>query len=67
MTRVALHPEGVDRNTSPSCEKGDTFVALHPEGVDRNAKLCEMIEIMSASPSTRRAWIEIFCTVAYGL
>ena len=37
--RVALHPEGVDRNLA-----GNDFaallhrVALHPEGVDRNKK-----------------------------
>ena len=35
--KVALHPEGVDRNVEliPTCAL--TFaVALHPEGVDRN-------------------------------
>ena len=33
---VALHPEGVDRNTDV-CEGAPTlYVALHPEGVDRN-------------------------------
>ena len=35
--RVALHPEGVDRNTkSITPWKICLIVALHPEGVDRN-------------------------------
>ena len=33
---VALHPEGVDRNTSASVGMVILVVALHPEGVDRN-------------------------------
>ena len=34
-------------------------VALHPEGVDRNNN-AEVTTVMDfASPSTRRAWIEI--------
>ena len=35
--RVALHPEGVDRNLGAFAmqEEGEK-VALHPEGVDRN-------------------------------
>ena len=35
------------------------FVALHPEGVDRNRLWPIRASVMSASPSTRRAWIEI--------
>ena len=33
---VALHPEGVDRNSDIDNIIFDEFVALHPEGVDRN-------------------------------
>ena len=33
---VALHPEGVDRNTAGERRNGIAKVALHPEGVDRN-------------------------------
>ena len=35
---VALHPEGVDRNSWSFCQKKTEkiIVALHPEGVDRN-------------------------------
>ena len=33
---VALHPEGVDRNTYGATLKNGMVVALHPEGVDRN-------------------------------
>ena len=57
---VALHPEGVDRNSSVgSFDCQGTGVALHPEGVDRNFHgiQCFLIELWS--PSTRRAWIEI--------
>ncbi len=58
---VALHPEGVDRNapvlTARLCCPP---VALHPEGVDRNQRRgVEQIQRNPASPSTRRAWIEI--------
>ncbi len=35
-TRVALHPEGVDRNTILRRAHENQIVALHPEGVDRN-------------------------------
>ena len=61
MDRVALHPEGVDRNLEqdPRAEvRGD--VALLPEGVDRTTTLDESpIAQTDRSPSTRRAWIEI--------
>ena len=33
---VALHPEGVDRNTICATIPLPSCVALHPEGVDRN-------------------------------
>ena len=35
---VALHPEGVDRNSSYAASRASINVALHPEGVDRNLK-----------------------------
>ena len=35
------------------------IVALHPEGVDRNHRLSKVARVVLASPSTRRAWIEI--------
>ena len=34
-------------------------VALHPEGVDRNFNVFVKLTNIRASPSTRRAWIEI--------
>ena len=35
--KVALHPEGVDRNPVVAAHiKAEQDVALHPEGVDRN-------------------------------
>ena len=35
---VALHPEGVDRNTATGAQPIPALsVALHPEGVDRNS------------------------------
>ena len=37
LGEVALHPEGVDRNTPPkNIVIYNPDVALHPEGVDRN-------------------------------
>ena len=36
MPRVALHPEGVDRNEEYYKKAKAAGVALHPEGVDRN-------------------------------
>ena len=57
---VALHPEGVDRNTQ-SCKSLYALckVALHPEGVDRNNPSRTTTATKRLSPSTRRAWIEI--------
>ena|GEM_PF-6663220 len=36
LVAVALHPEGVDRNTATGAQPIPALVALHPEGVDRN-------------------------------
>ena len=62
---VALHPEGVDRNLFAQASPHHFFaVALHPEGVDRNQIPRHLLRFPHASPSTRRAWIEIldaFC------
>ena len=38
VKRVALHPEGVDRNSLAWYALPIERVALHPEGVDRNQK-----------------------------
>ena len=56
---VALHPEGVDRNRFCQNRCGVYQVALHPEGVDRNREKTKEEKLVAASPSTRRAWIEI--------
>ena len=58
-SQVALHPEGVDRNKMRREWLADDFVALHPEGVDRNLWRAYFVKGAKASPSTRRAWIEI--------
>ena len=65
---VALHPEGVDRNQFVQYHVVNTFVvALHPEGVDRNRHfLLLKFKVYPASPSTRRAWIEIGCPPEHG-
>ena len=50
---VALHPEGVDRNTPlDSPPKTVTRVALHPEGVDRNVEITksEVTQIVALHP-----------------
>ena len=59
-TIVALLAEGVDRNTSalPSPQKGE--VALLAEGVDRNHVGNALDAKSRRSPSSRRAWIEIY-------
>ena len=57
---VALHPEGVDRNYYGQGYGLPAAVALHPEGVDRNT-LHERGKLRRiTSPSTRRAWIEMY-------
>ena len=59
-TIVALHPEGVDRNYYGQGYGLPAAVALHPEGVDRNT-LHERGKLRRiTSPSTRRAWIEMY-------
>ena len=40
------------------------LVALLAEGVDRNVELCESYKPVVASPSSRRAWIEILASAA---
>ena len=52
ISSVALHPEGVDRNTTKKCWFAyRVIVALHPEGVDRNLnKMLEELEKMRRPP-----------------
>ena len=59
LTEVALLAEGVDRNFYGF--KADVWaaVALLAEGVDRNMASSIASIRGSASPSSRRAWIEI--------
>ena len=57
---VALLAEGVDRNTPPGSLPLDPSVALLAEGVDRNNLLGFGGDGGIQSPSSRRAWIEIF-------
>ena len=56
---VALHPEGVDRNSRSGtpCRR-ESLVALHPEGVDRNPDHPFKVRDDEESPSTRRARVE---------
>ena len=42
-----------------SCDTRGLFVALLAEGVDRNKGLLDKLAGLLASPSSRRAWIEI--------
>ncbi len=64
-TQVALHTEGVDRNAlAANTQTLCCWVALHTEGVDRNLFLILNLILFLLSPSTRRAWIEISCTVS---
>ena len=57
---VALLAEGVDRNRNRSALKGRSlWVALLAEGVDRNDYVICWKTDRIASPSSRRAWIEI--------
>ena len=57
--RVALLAEGVDRNLYQLTANVTDRVALLAEGVDRNL-VAVIIGVGSfASPSSRRAWIEI--------
>ena len=59
---VALLAEGVDRNRKTLQKLLRNFsVALLAEGVDRNSLQPCTVSPAVASPSSRRAWIEIFC------
>ena len=56
---VALLAEGVDRNDYWKKEGKSVKVALLAEGVDRNICFSSGSRWHSASPSSRRAWIEM--------
>ena len=59
---VALLAEGVDRNAKSNREyRRLADVALLAEGVDRNPRTVKGAGSGCKSPSSRRAWIEIFC------
>ena len=58
---VALLTEGVDRNVLASImARMASRVALLTEGVDRNSHVVERLVQAVKSPSSRRAWIEIW-------
>ena len=62
---VALLAEGVDRNLAKiTYNDGKEEVALLAEGVDRNIAALLLIWLYTPSPSSRRAWIEIFFRMA---
>ena len=56
---VALCEEGVDRNRSALNGINSQIVALCEEGVDRNVPGADIGYSRNASPSAKRAWIEI--------
>ena len=58
-SEVALLAEGVDRNHCVVDLIQHCQVALLAEGVDRNTELWGMGHVVIASPSSRRAWIEM--------
>ena len=60
MQLVALLVEGVDRNVYLHAQALVFCVALLVEGVDRNAFWAKPILDGSRSPSSWRAWIEIY-------
>ena len=61
LTEVALLAEGVDRNYHlPPVVRMGQGVALLAEGVDRNILDLDTKLGGLESPSSRRAWIEIF-------
>ena len=62
---VALLAEGVDRNVMDLQIVNGRLVALLAEGVDRNASVALLGKNAGASPSSRRAWIEISCSRMY--
>ena len=59
QVQVALLAEGVDRNTWKKTSVKKIAVALLAEGVDRNFCGTGAAALPGASPSSRRAWIEI--------
>ena len=63
--KVALLAEGVDRNPYAELHKHLIHVALLAEGVDRNSEVDKCSEETLESPSSRRAWIEIFSIYQY--
>ena len=65
MIWVALLAEGVDRNFSASAGAWALWVALLAEGVDRNHIVAGAQDGDAASPSSRRAWIEIESQISY--
>ena len=65
MSAVALLAEGVDRNKAGNSKVANKHVALLAEGVDRNWRLNVNITEAAASPSSRRAWIEITIAGSY--
>ena len=58
--QVALLAEGVDRNWMVNERLNLALVALLAEGVDRNKYLGCFCRSHAGSPSSRRAWIEIY-------
>ena len=60
LRAVALLTEGVDRNRSVALIPCPSVVALLAEGVDRNAVAFALPLRTVGSPSSRRAWIEIY-------
>ena len=59
LPEVALLAEGVDRNHHRHVQSLQVQVALLAEGVDRNREDTPRMEDAIASPSSRRAWIEM--------
>ena len=57
---VALLAEGVDRNSARVMGSSISGVALLAEGVDRNGLSGIRLTYGNRSPSSRRAWIEIY-------
>ena len=64
---VALLAEGVDRNDVVHVPVLCSDVALLAEGVDRNVPCDKIGRVKEGSPSSRRAWIEMFCVWFYSL
>ena len=62
---VALLAEGVDRNLFDLGLTAAAIVALLAEGVDRNSTAVVALHVLCVSPSSRRAWIEIFLKTAF--